>query len=133
MLCRDGNKRSKNIGMLHRMLRKLEYLPPDYDSDCTKPGQRSSVWMIISFSNLLNLSIWLAYPAVSGSRSAPFKALNYLFTPAFFDPNKGNISIMQTNRTAPLKNTFTSRPKPAPSWLPNNYVPIVDEARTAEY
>ena len=37
--------------MLHRMFRKLGYLSPDYDSNCikcTKPGQWSSVWMIIS-------------------------------------------------------------------------------------
>ena len=122
--------------MLHRMFRKLEYLSPDYVSDCikcAKPGQWSSVWMIIALSNLLNIPVKSVYPAVSGTRSAPFKALNYLFKPPFSDPEKGTISIMWTNTTAPPKNRFTSRPRQSPTWLPNHFVPLVDVPRTAEY
>ena len=134
MLRLDGNKQSKI--MLHRMFRKLEYWSPDYDSDCikcAKPGQWSSVWMIISLTNLLNISVKSVYPAVSGARSAPFKALNYLFKPPFSDSEKGTISIMWTNTMAPIKNHFTSRPRQSPTWLRNHFVSLVDVARTAEY
>lgn len=72
--------------MVHRMYNKLEVLSPDYDKaclDCTQPGNWSSAWMLIAMSNVLNISVRSVYPAINGSRSAPFKSLNYVFKPPF--------------------------------------------------
>ena len=82
---------NKSKGMVHRLYSKLEVLSPDYDRDCldcAQPGNRSSVWMIIALSNLLNTPVQSVYPAVNGHGCKGLKTLNYLFKPPFSDPKK---------------------------------------------
>ena len=89
--------------------------------------------MIIALSKLLNISVRFVYPVVSGTRSAPFKSLNYLFKPPFSDPEKGVLTITWTNTVPPQKNSITSRPRPGSLWSPNHFVPLVDVPKTEEY
>ena len=107
---------------------------PDYEQDCLNcatPGSFSSVWMIVSRSNLLNIPIESVYPAVNGSQNLYFRTLNTKFKPPFSDPEKGHLTIMWTSTTPPTRPSWTSRrPRKTQEWCPNHFVPLVDLQHT---
>ena len=125
---------NKKRFLRHRLYSSMAVFSPDYDQDCLNcatPGSFSSVWMIVSLSNLLNIPIESVYPAVNGSQNLYFRTLNTTFKPPFSDPEKGHLTIMWTSTIPPTRPSWTSRrPRKTQEWCPNHFVPLVDLQHT---
>ena len=117
----------------HRLYRTLEPVSPDFDTDClscAQKGQYASMWNILALANLLKVKVTIIYPAVNGSETYSFKALNQKIKPPFVDPQKPTITIMWTSTRPPPRNGLGKQT--GVRWEPNHFVPLVNSNRPME-
>ncbi|KAL4234157.1 hypothetical protein ACF0H5_005810 [Mactra antiquata] len=110
--------------MIHPQYKRFIPLSPDLDQECitcTKQGSKSSMFMFIAMSKVLNTTFNIVYPSVNGTNNYTYKVMNTLLRPPFADPEKGSMALMWTSMYLPTCPSGNGQ-----IWVPNHIVPLVD-------